>query len=77
MTMSRIDRDIEKELQHIWTKLDKLEKKFDASLEMFKETLVVFGVWNNLIGDEESPEMRLDKETMEEELGIRSPNLGS
>jgi hypothetical protein len=75
--MARIDRETERELQHIWTKLDKLEKKLDTSLEMFNEVLEVLGLRNNLIGDDESLEMFETKEKMEAELGMRNEHLGS
>lgn len=75
--MARIDRETERELQHIWTKLDKLEKKLETSLEMFNEVLEVLGLRNNLIGDDESLEMFETKEKMEAELGMRNEHLGS
>mgnify|MGYP003134374642 FL=1 len=75
--MARIDRETERELQHIWTKLDKLEKKLDTSLEMFNEVLEVLGLRNNLIGDDESLEMFETKDKMETELGMKNGHLGS
>ena len=74
--MARIDRETERELQHIWTKLDKLEKKLNTSLEMFKEVLDVLGL-NDYSGDEESLEMSGAKHKMEAELGMKNPHLGS